>query len=78
VVLTLSDGSEIQLGEKPRSTLQIWRRPPPAREYHRVFQLTEAIDRNGIRASMKNGVLRLLLPKASEALPRRITVRADG
>ena len=52
--------------------------PELAREYHRVFHLTEAIDRNGIRASMKNGVLRLTLAKASEALPRRIAVRADG
>jgi HSP20 family protein len=49
-----------------------------AREYHRVFHLSEAIDRDGIRATMKNGVLRLTLPKASEALPRRIAVRADA
>lgn len=49
-----------------------------AREYHRVFHLSEAIDRDGIRASMKSGVLRLTLPKASEALPRRIAVRAEG
>lgn len=49
-----------------------------AREYHRVFHLSEAIDRDAIRASMKNGVLRLTLPKASEALPRRIAVRADA
>lgn len=52
--------------------------PEPAREYQRVFSLTDAVDRDAIRASMKNGVLNLVLPKASEARPRRITVQPGG
>jgi HSP20 family molecular chaperone IbpA len=50
----------------------------PAREYQRVFTLTDAVDRDAIRAAMKNGVLHLTLPKASESRPRRITVQADA
>lgn len=42
----------------------------------RQFHLTEAIDREKIKAEMKNGELKLILPKAAKAMPRRIEVRA--
>ena len=44
--------------------------------YHRRFTLGEMIDREGIKAQMKNGVLVLKLPKAQAARPRRIAVEA--
>jgi len=40
--------------------------------YHRRFTLGEMIDRDGIKAQMKNGVLVLRLPKAERARARRI------
>ncbi|MBU6283552.1 Hsp20/alpha crystallin family protein [bacterium] len=45
-------------------------------EWRRSFTLGDAIDREAIAATMKNGILRLTLPKASRVLPRRISVRA--
>jgi HSP20 family protein len=45
-------------------------------DYERSFTLGETIDRQGIQAVVKDGVLRLTLPKAKEAQPRRIAVRA--
>ena len=42
--------------------------------YYRRFTLGEMIDRDGIKAQMKNGVLELRLPKAERARARRITV----
>ncbi|HLK10504.1 MAG TPA: Hsp20/alpha crystallin family protein [Candidatus Binatia bacterium] len=42
--------------------------------YHRTFALGEAIDRDGIRAAMQQGVLTLHLPKAEHARVRRIEV----
>ncbi len=42
--------------------------------FFRQFRITEAIDTERIRASLKNGVLRLELPKAEEAKPRKIPV----
>lgn len=44
--------------------------------YYRQFTLSEAIDQNRIEARLEDGVLRLTLPKAEKAIPRRITVAA--
>jgi HSP20 family molecular chaperone IbpA len=44
--------------------------------FFRQFRITEAIDTTKIRAGMRNGVLRLDLPKAEEAKPRQIPVEA--
>lgn len=45
-------------------------------DYERVFTLTEDIDQDDIRATTGNGVLRLELPKAASAKPKRIEVKA--
>ncbi len=45
--------------------------------YERVFTLGNEIDRDAIEATVKNGVLKLVLPKAKEARPRKISVNAE-
>jgi HSP20 family protein len=42
--------------------------------YARGFTLSGKIDRDGISALLDDGVLTLTLPKAKEAMPRRIAV----
>lgn len=44
--------------------------------FERAFTLSEDIDRDAIRASTTSGVLRLELPKAASARPKRIEVQA--
>ena len=44
--------------------------------YFRRFTLGEAVDREGIKAQAKHGVLELRLPKAERARVRRIEVKA--
>ncbi len=46
------------------------------KEYRRSFAVGVDIDRDRIRAEMRNGVLRVNLPKSPAARPRRITVEA--
>jgi HSP20 family molecular chaperone IbpA len=45
-------------------------------DYQRAFTLSDQIDREGIEATVKHGVLRLLLPKVTEARVRKIAIKA--
>jgi HSP20 family protein len=60
--------------------------PPAARVLHqeyevgdflRSFILSDEVDHERISATLNNGVLRVLLPKAHRAEPRRIQVSTD-
>jgi HSP20 family protein len=46
-------------------------------DYQRVFTLTEEVDRDRIQATVKNGVLRLVLPKAEAVKTRKIAVKGE-
>ena len=47
-------------------------------DYHRVFTLTNEVDRDKIQASVKNGVLKIVLPKAAAAAMRKIAVKREA
>jgi HSP20 family molecular chaperone IbpA len=44
-------------------------------DFHRSFILSDEVDRDRITAELKNGVLRVFLPKAERARTRRIEVK---
>ena len=47
-------------------------------DYKRTFSLSDEIDSEGIRATVKGGVLRLNLPKAEQARIKKIAVQSAG
>ncbi len=42
--------------------------------YERTFRIADDIDRDKIKASLRNGVLKLILPKADSAKPKKIEI----
>lgn len=45
--------------------------------FERVFTVSDAVDRNGIQATVKNGVLQLTLPKSKQQLSQKIPVHTS-
>lgn len=45
--------------------------------YKRVFTLSDMVDRENIKAAIKDGVLDLFLPKAESMKPRRIEIKSE-
>jgi HSP20 family molecular chaperone IbpA len=44
--------------------------------FRRVFTLSKELDTNAISAELSQGVLKLRIPKAQHAQPRRIEIQA--
>lgn len=60
--------------ESPRDMQLVWGEAPYP-SYRRSFALSRELDTSRIDATLKDGVLRLTIPKVEEARPRRIEVR---
>lgn len=45
--------------------------------YFRTFRISDVVDQGKITASMSDGVLKLVLPKAEKAIPRRIPIAGE-
>jgi len=71
-VLTLSGKVEPDTHEGYRSAYVEYE----AGDYERAFTLSDEIDRDRIEASVKNGVLKLTLPKAEPVKLRKINVKS--
>jgi HSP20 family protein len=46
-------------------------------DYYRTFALTEDLDSDGITGTLRDGVLRVEVPKSPRVQPKRIPVRAS-
>ena len=72
---TLTIEGDVALGES--TNLQGVYAEVRVAHYKRSFVLSRDLDASKIEASVKNGVLTLVVPKAEQAKPRRIAVKAD-
>ena len=72
-VLTITGHAQVPENPNEVSVLHEY----PAGTFQRSFTLSEAIDQGKIEAMLKNGVLRLRLPKVERAKPRQITIQTE-
>lgn len=72
-----NDGVQIRF-EKGELSLFAKRPDEAPADYRRLFTIPETVDSERIDANLQAGVLHLVLPKASKAKPRQITVKASG
>ena len=73
-VLTLYGKVDVDLPEK----LRLLHAEYGIGDYRRVFTLSGEIDRDKIHATVKNGALKVLLPKAETVKTRKIEVKAEA
>jgi len=72
-VLTINGRVE----ETPAEGLQLRRREYEVGNYHRCFSLGEGLNTEAVEASMKDGVLRLVIPLAEQYKVRRIEIKTE-
>ena len=69
-VLTLTGIPSVSVPEKEESLMQEFE----TGKYFRQFTLSEVIDQAHIKATLNQGVLRVILPKVGPAKPRKVQI----
>jgi HSP20 family protein len=63
-----------QQAETPKKTEQFWYRERSVGEFTRSFSFPSRVDQEAVRASLKNGILSIVVPKAPVPESRRINI----
>jgi HSP20 family protein len=74
-VLTIS-GERFMQAEKAEENVVRRRTERGSGRFYRRFILPESVDAEKVKATGRNGVLEILIPKQAKALPRKIEVAA--
>ena len=77
IELTLSEGSLLIKGERKSEKGNYFRQERPTGFFQRVVNLNVRIDRNNTKATMKNGLLEVVLPKSEEVKPKKINIDVE-
>ena len=77
VDITLSDGSLVIKGSRKQDTGNYYRQERPAGLFQRVVNLNVPVDADKVKAKMKNGILEIIVPKAEEAKPKKVSIDAQ-
>jgi HSP20 family protein len=74
--LTLTDSSLVIKGERKAVKGKYYRQERPTGFFQRVVNIQAAISRDKVAAKMKNGLLEVVIPKAEESKPKKISIDA--
>jgi len=77
IELTLNEKSLVIKGTKKNEVGNYYRQERPTGSFQRIVNLNVAVRSDAVKASMKDGVLRIVLPKAKESQPRVIAIDAN-
>ncbi len=75
--LTLNEKSLIIKGAKKSELGSYYRQERPTGNFQRIVNLNIPVQVEAVTASMKDGVLRIVLPKAKESKPVTIAIDAQ-
>lgn len=77
-VETVIDGDDLVItGKRSWKQPEAWKllhEEIPAMDYRLVLRLDHRINRDALKAHLKDGILAVMLPKAEEVKPRRIEI----
>ena len=74
--LTLTDSSLVIKGERKSVQGKYYRQERPTGFFQRVVNIQAAIARDKVSATMRDGVLEVVVPKSDESKPKKITIEA--
>jgi HSP20 family protein len=77
IELTLNEKSLAIRGTKKNEVGNYYRQERPTGSFQRIVNLNVPVQADGIKATMKDGLLRVVLPKARESRPLTISIDAQ-
>lgn len=75
--ITLSESTLTIKGELKAATGKYYRQERPTGVFQRVVNINTQVKREEIKATYKDGVLEVVLPKAEELKPKKISIAAE-
>ncbi len=72
--ITLTDSTLAIKGERKPVEGKYYRRERPHGIFQRVLTINVPVQRDQVKASLKDGVLEVILPKAEEVKPRKVAI----
>lgn len=70
-----TEGDETEgKGNAPKSQHRFWASERVTGEFQRTFSFPTRVDQNAVKASLKNGILSVVVPKATASVAKKITV----
>ncbi|KAF9730711.1 hypothetical protein PMIN06_006401 [Paraphaeosphaeria minitans] len=70
--ITKQGSQEVATKEAPKH--RYWVSERSVGEFHRSFSFPQRVDQEAVKASLKNGILSILVPKAKASQPRKVTI----